>query len=286
MSVLSPRLWAEGIAVQSQSFAFTFGRRAVSLPRLTYVLIIHAGACLAFFPDFFSIPAIVTACALHFLSGCLGITVGLHRALSHKSIYLKKTIERLFVFFAIFELHKPISWVAKHRFHHRFPGTELDPHNAEEGFFWSHLGWLLPDNPKGFDARKFASDVAIDPFYSFLERHGFLVFLLTLISLVAIGGWPFLVWAGFVRLVVVAHSAWAINSFCHLCRNIGYRNYPAADGYNLRLLSYFTYGEGLHNNHHGKQRDPNFATRPGEFDSGWHVIKLLLLLRIAKRTEA
>lgn len=262
-----------------QSFPFTFGRRAISGPRLSYILIIHLGACLAFFPGLFSIGAICVALCLHFLSGCLGISIGLHRALSHKSIVLRKSVERLFVLFAILELHKPISWVAKHRFHHKFARSEWDPHNAEEGFFWSHIGWLLPNSPDGFHAEKYAGDIAADPFYRFLERHGFWIFLLSLVLLFEFGGWPFLVWAGFVRLVVVVHSAGAINSFCHLW---GYKNYHDDDGYNLRLLSYFTYGEGLHNNHHGKQREPNFAIRSGELDVGWWVIKILILSGLAK----
>jgi stearoyl-CoA desaturase (delta-9 desaturase) len=248
------------------------------------VVVIHLGACLAFFPDFFSVGAIFAAIGMHFLSGCLGISIGLHRILTHKSIAINKTLERLFVLFAIFEVHKPITWVARHRFHHKFAGTALDPHNANEGFFWSHMGWLLPDEPDGFEVSRFAPDVADDPFYRFLERYGFFVFLLSLILLYALGGFQFLIWAGFVRLVVVGHSVWAINSFCHLCHAFGYRNFPTADGYNLRLLSYFTYGEGLHNNHHGSQRNPNFAVRPDEIDLGWLVLKSLINLRLAKRT--
>jgi stearoyl-CoA desaturase (delta-9 desaturase) len=269
--------------MEHQTFPFTFSKRSISAPRLIYLLTIHLGACLAFFPEFFSATAVMAAIMMHFLSGCLGISIGLHRILSHKSIETSKALERLFVLFAIFEVHKPITWVARHRFHHKFAGTPLDPHNASEGFFWSHMGWLLPEEPDGFQVTRFAADIASDPFYRFLERYGFFVFLASLAALSALGGLPFLIWAGFVRLVIVGHSVWAINSFCHLCQRFGYRNYPTADGYNLRLLSYFTYGEGLHNNHHGSQRNPNFAVRPNEMDLGWLVLRSLIALRLAKR---
>jgi fatty-acid desaturase len=75
------------------------------------------------------------------------------------------------VFFAVLDVQKPITWVAIHRYHHRFSGTPLDPHNADEGFFWSHMGWLLRDAPEGFESLRIASDIAEDPFYRFLECH-------------------------------------------------------------------------------------------------------------------
>jgi sn-1 stearoyl-lipid 9-desaturase len=269
--------------VLPRSLPFTFRPRALSGPRVVYVMVIHAGAALALLPEFFAMEAALAALALHFLTGCLGVSIGLHRALSHRSIFLHPYAERLFVFFAVLDIQKPITWVAVHRFHHKFSGTALDPHNAQEGFFWSHMGWLLRDAPEGFDPIEVAPDVAGDPFYRFLEQNFFLIFVGSLLALFFIGGWPFLIWAGFVRLVIVAHSTWATNSICHL---LGYQNYPKADGFNVRIVSFFTYGEGLHNNHHGRQKDANFTARKGEVDLGWLVIQALVFLRLARTRQS
>lgn len=241
---------------------------------------IHVGAACAFLPGTFSVPALVAAVGLHFLTGCLGISIGLHRSLAHRSVEFPLWVERIFVFLAVLDVQKPITWVAIHRLHHRYSGTESDPHNVNEGLIWSHLGWLLRNAPAGFEPSRWARDVARDQFYRFLERNFFFIFVLSLILLYLVGGLPLLIWAGFVRLVVVAHLTWLINSFCHR-RGSGYQNYHDADGNNSHVLSLLTYGEGLHNNHHHDQRAPNFAHRKLEIDLAWQVIKACSRLGLA-----
>jgi fatty-acid desaturase len=259
-----------------------FGPRPICPLRLAYVIIIHVGAACAFLPGTFSVAALVTAFGLHFVTGCLGVSIGLHRSLTHGSVKLPLSLERAFIFLAVLDVQKPITWVAIHRLHHKYSGTDLDPHNANRGFVWSHLGWLLRSPPTGFDPASRASDIARDPFYRFLESNFLIIFIMSLILLYLVGGVPFLIWAGFVRLVVVAHSTWAIDSFGHLC---GYQNYEQPDGYNNRLLSFLTYGEGLHNNHHHSQRASNFAHKKGEIDLSRQVIEGLRLLHLAQSTE-
>lgn len=261
---------------------FAFGPRAVSSRRVAYVLAIHLGAACAVLPGTFSVWAVLAAVALHFATGCLGVSIGLHRSLAHKSVAFPLWLQRTFVFLAVLDAQKPITWVAVHRLHHRYPGTDLDAHNANRGFAWSHLGWLLRDRPFAFEPNRWARDVARDPFYMFLENNFFVIFLSSLVVLYMVGGLPWLIWAGFVRLVVVAHSTWAINSFCHSSKFGGYQNHPAADGFNSRFWARLTYGEGLHNNHHHNRRVANFAVRCDEMDLSWYVIRALSGLHLAR----
>ena len=105
----------------------------------------HLVACLA--PWTFSWPMVGLFFASYFVSGCLGITLSYHRQLSHRSFSTPKWLEYILAYCGVLAAQgDPIEWVSGHRYHHLHTDTPLDPHSPYEGFFWSHMGWLLDND--------------------------------------------------------------------------------------------------------------------------------------------
>ena len=125
-----------------------FWERKWSTTDLAYAAFIggmHLLACLA--PWTFSWPMIGLFFASYFVSGCLGITLSYHRQLSHRSFSTPKWLEYILAYCGVLAAQgDPIEWVSGHRYHHLHTDTPLDPHSPYEGFFWSHLGWLLDND--------------------------------------------------------------------------------------------------------------------------------------------
>jgi fatty-acid desaturase len=84
---------------------------------------------------------------MYFITGCLGITLSFHRQLTHRSFTTPKWLERVFAYCGVMSVQgDPLEWVSCHRYHHLHCETPLDPHSVYEGFWWSHMGWLLDDS--------------------------------------------------------------------------------------------------------------------------------------------
>jgi sn-1 stearoyl-lipid 9-desaturase len=248
--------------------------------------LIHLGACAALVPACFSWSALAVAAVLYYLTGALGICLAYHRLLTHRSLRLPRFLEYVLVTLGTLALQGgPITWVATHRAHHAFSDTDRDPHDARRGFMWSHVAWLVGRNPARLSPdqeRRFAGDIAADPYYRFLERTGVMWQLGLALMLVALGGWPWLVWGIFLRLVVTYHVTWLVNSAAHL---LGYRMYrtPGADGStNNAWIALLAWGEGWHNNHHAFPFSARHGLRWFELDVTWWTIKALGALRIAR----
>jgi fatty-acid desaturase len=261
-----------------------FVMRPLSGVRVAYVILIHLGALLALYPEYFSWGAVLAAFVMHFLTGAFGISIGLHRTLTHRAAIFPKWIERLFVTMAVFDIQKPITWVAVHRLHHGHQGTDKDPHSANNGFYWAHIRWFLSPSPENFDPKVYAPDVAADPYYAFLEKYHLLVFLLSLLALWVIGGVSWVIWAGFMRLVIVGHSTWAVNSLCHIRinkLNINTENEMQLD-INRSWLALITYGEGLHKNHHDQPANPIFFKTWKDVDVGGYILNIMHFIGLVK----
>jgi stearoyl-CoA desaturase (delta-9 desaturase) len=178
----------------------------------------------------------------------------------------------------------PISWVSTHRAHHAFSDTDRDPHNSNRGFWWSHVTWLFRTNPARLslaDQRRYAPDLAADPYYCFLEATAPLWQVALAGILFAIGGWPWLVWAGFVRLVGTYHATWLVNSAAHLSGFRTYRSVGADRSTNNWFVALLAWGEGWHNNHHTFPFSARHGLRWFEFDPTWLAIRTLAFLRLA-----
>jgi fatty-acid desaturase len=247
--------------------------------------LIHLGACAAALPAFFSWSGVVVALVLYYLTGGVGICLGYHRLLTHRSMRLPGPVEYAITMLGVLAMQGgPINWIATHRAHHAFSDTDRDPHNSERGFWWCHVAWLYGRNPARLsreDQRRYAADLAGDPFHRFLEASAPWWQLGLALGLLVLGGWSWVVWGVFVRLVVTYHATWLVNSAAHLN---GYRTYrsPGNDhSMNNPWVALVAWGEGWHNNHHAFPFSARHGMRWFEIDVTWYTIKGLAVLRLA-----
>ncbi|MBE9080477.1 fatty acid desaturase [Romeria aff. gracilis LEGE 07310] len=245
---------------------------------------VHALALLAI--PFFSWSALGVAVLLHWLTGSIGICLGYHRLLTHRSFRVSKGLEYAIAIIGALAIQGgPIFWVAGHRQHHAHTeDNEKDPYSARKGFWWSHMGWLFQLKPRVFDReiyQKTAPDLARDPFYQWLDRYFLLLQIPLGILLYALGGWSFVVYGLFVRAVALWHSTWLINSATHIW---GDRAFDSADNSrNLWWAALLTYGEGWHNNHHAYPKVAKAGWRWWQVDPTWWAIRALQTLGLAKK---
>lgn len=251
---------------------------------IAFMVGIHLAALLALFPSNFSWSAVGAAAFLHWFTGCLGITLGWHRLVAHRSFKVPKWLEYGFVFCGVLSAQGgPINWIGLHRIHHLYSDTEGDPHNSERGFLWSHLGWMLFDIPAEKEVARFTKDISGDRFYLFCQRYFIVVQIALGALLYAIGGIPWVVWGIFLRLVVVFHCTWLVNSATHL---FGYRLHDTSDrSCNCWWVALLTYGEGWHNHHHAHQSSARHGWKWWEIDLTWGIIRLLQLLGLATQVK-
>jgi sn-1 stearoyl-lipid 9-desaturase len=249
------------------------------------LIVIHAGALLVFVPAFFSWSALAVGCAIAYLTGVTGITLNFHRTLTHRSLRMIKPLEYLTALLGTLAFQgDPISWVGTHRIHHKHSDRQGDPHTTRRGLTWAHVTWLFRRNasqPSIAEQRRMCPDLYSQPFYRGLAyMHVPLQVALGLV-LLAIGGWPWLVWAGFARLVFTYHSTWLVNSASHAS---GYRTYRTTDrSTNSWWVALLSWGEGWHNNHHAFPFSARHGMAWWEIDVTWWHIKVLRLFRLADR---
>ena len=245
---------------------------------------VHAVALLA--PWFFSWSALGVMLVLHWLCASIGICLGYHRLLTHRSFRVPKPVEYFFATMGALAVQGgPTFWVAGHRQHHMYTeDVDKDPYSARRGFWWSHILWLFYDRPSVFDRKelvKYVPDLARDPYYQWLDRYFLLLQVPLGLLLYALGGWSFVIYGIAVRLVLVWHATWLINSATH---KWGYRRFDVSDNSrNLWWAALLTYGEGWHNNHHAYPNVAKAGLTWWEVDPTWWVIRGLQMMGIAKR---
>ncbi|EKF03069.1 MULTISPECIES: acyl-CoA desaturase [unclassified Tolypothrix] len=244
---------------------------------------IHALAFLA--PWFFSWSAVGVALFLHWLFGSIGVCLGYHRLLSHRSFKVPRFLEYAIAILGALSLQGgPIFWAAGHRLHHAHTeDEEKDPYSARKGFWWSHMMWIFYPRAEFFNYdyyQRFAPDLVRDSFYRWLNRNFLLLQLPVALLLYALGGWSFVVYGVFVRAVVLWHTTWLINSVTHMW---GYRTFEINDNSrNLWWAAILTYGEGWHNNHHAYPHVVKCGWRWWEIDITWWAIWCLKTVGLAK----
>jgi stearoyl-CoA desaturase (delta-9 desaturase) len=229
---------------------------------------------------------------LYLISG-LGVTVGFHRLFTHRSFATRRWMRGVLAAAGSIAIEGPvISWVDDHRKHHAFSDQPGDPHSphvdhgvgwrgALQGLFHAHMGWLFLHTQRG--ARKrYAPDLIADPVVSAVDRT--FVLWVTAGLLAAFGlGWLIggtltaaltgLLWGGAVRVLVLHHMTYSINSLCHY---FGSRRFDTGDeSRNLAWLSLFTFGEAWHNNHHAFPTSAAHGLRWWEVDMSSMVIRLM-----------
>jgi stearoyl-CoA desaturase (Delta-9 desaturase) len=198
----------------------------------------------------------------------LGVTVGFHRLLTHRSFKTSPGMRGLLGVLGTMSVEGPvISWVADHRKHHAYSDRLGDPHSphVDRGGGWrgalrglghAHVGWLFNHSQRAARER-FAPDLVADPVLSFVDSTFVLWSLVGLAIPFGIGyliggtvaaGLEGMLWGGIVRIFVLHHVTYSINSLCHF---FGRRRFATSDhSRNLLWLAPLSFGEAWHNNHH------------------------------------
>ena len=220
----------------------------------------------------------------------LGITIGFHRLLTHRSFDAVRPIQVAFAIMGSMALQGPvIRWVADHRRHHAFadqPGDPHSPHLDEAkgvkgvllGLWHAHIGWLF--DVEKTRIRRFAPDLLKDPIIRKIDRLFPVWALFSFILPPAIGfaivgtasgALSAFIWGGLVRMFFVHHVTWSINSICHF---YGKRPFESRDlSTNNWLLSLVSFGEAWHNNHHAFPTSAVHGLLRGQLDLSGLMIK-------------
>ena len=227
------------------------------------------------------------AVALYVLTGH-GVTVGFHRLLAHKALTVNRPLKVVLVALGSMAYQgAPIGWVANHRRHHVLADTLTDPHSPQhhgrgplgrvKGLWHAHVGWLFTYRG-GCD--RLAADLRTDPD---LVRMNALFPMWCVVSLalpLALGwivGGSFAAalgtffWAGLVRVALLHHVTWSVNSLCHM---FGRRPFSTRDtSHNLRVLAVISMGESWHNGHHAIPRSARHGLLRGQLDTSARLIR-------------
>jgi stearoyl-CoA desaturase (delta-9 desaturase) len=221
----------------------------------------------------------------------LGVTVGFHRHLTHRAFKAKPWVRGTLAILGSAAIEGPvIAWVADHRKHHAFADVEGDPHSphvdhghglkgALKGLLHAHVGWLFIHTHRG-NKQRYAPDLMSDPLIRWIDRTFVLWVAVGLVVPFLLGGliggtWHAaltgLLWGGAVRMLVVHHVTYSINSLCHF---FGRQAFDTGDeSRNLAWLAPFTFGEAWHNNHHAFPTSFEHGMRRWQFDPSRYVIR-------------
>jgi sn-1 stearoyl-lipid 9-desaturase len=271
-----------------QGIAVRPARLPVRWPTTLFMLVIHALALFALLPRFWSLEAIAALLLLYWLTACVGVTLGYHRLLAHGAFSVPGWLEAVIATCAALSCqHGPITWVGLHRHHHLHSDTPADHHNSHLGFWWSHVGWMLHEVPAQCYVRQLTPELQRVGYYRWLNRNVLLLQLPLALLLYGIGsvsgagGWALVLWGIPLRLVLVYHATWLVNSATH---RWGYVSHASADGSrNNWWVALITFGEGWHNNHHAYPSSARMGFRWWELDLTWWHIRLLHRLGLARR---
>ena len=218
----------------------------------------------------------IAACIFMWLLTGISITAGYHRLFTHRAYSAPAPVRAVFAILgaATFE-NSVISWAAAHRFHHRNVDTDDDPYNAQEGFFYSHMGWIMVEGSKHDDTSN-VPDLWKDPILRWQHRYpiviGAAVNIASTVILGLITGHMLgmFVFAFLLRMVLTHHFTFLINSAAHIWGRQPYSTaHSARDNW---FLSFLSFGEGYHNYHHSFQADYRNGPRLYNWDpSKWLI---------------
>jgi stearoyl-CoA desaturase (delta-9 desaturase) len=239
------------------------------------IVVLHVALIAA--PFTFTRGALLVAIALWCLTGCFGVTIGLHRMLTHRGFRTSKFVQyTLTLLGCLANEGPPLVWVGTHRIHHKFADLPGDPHSPIENFSWGHVVWAFFFEHA--DARAAAKDLMRDPGMVFIDRFYWAPQLILAVPLYLLGGWPWVVWGIVVRTLFTLHCTWFVNSVAH---RWGYRNFDTPDhSKNSWWVALLTFGEGWHNNHHACQRSAAHGMYWWEVDLTYSTIRVFEYLGI------
>jgi stearoyl-CoA desaturase (delta-9 desaturase) len=240
--------------------------------------------------------------AVMYVLTAFGVTVGYHRLFTHRSFHAKRPVQYVFAILGSMAAQGPLAhWVADHRKHHAHADEEGDPHSPHVhehgsgakgvllGLVHAHFGWLMTDWGQARH-EKYARDIIEDRGLYAIHKL-FVPIFLTGLLIPAAAGYALtgtlagaatgLLWGGFVRVFLVHHVTWSINSVCHF---FGRRRFDTDDySTNVAWLALPSFGEAWHHNHHAFPRSAEHGLTRSErlMDPSAWVIRGLEKLHLA-----
>jgi stearoyl-CoA desaturase (delta-9 desaturase) len=229
----------------------------------------------------------------------LGITIGYHRMLTHRSFETVPLIHGFWTLMGALAIEgSPLVWVAVHRKHHQHSDLADDPHsphNHDEGFvnWWrgfyhAHMGWLFSKAWSERTLQQYVPDLMPQRFTVLLDKYYLWVIVATLAIPTVVAGlvtmsWTGamlgLIWGGLARMFLTHHVTWSINSICHL---FGSRDFQSGDdSRNNLIFGILGHGEGWHNNHHAFPTSARHGLKWWQFDLSWIIIRCMELCGLA-----
>jgi stearoyl-CoA desaturase (delta-9 desaturase) len=241
----------------------------------------------------------VIGAAMYVITGH-GVTIGFHRLFTHRAFRAKRWLQVALAIAGSMAIQGPVvRWVADHRKHHRFSDHEGDPHSPwrygrnvtalARGFWHSHLGWLFDVQTS---QQNFAPDLCKDPVISGISRTFPLWVVLSMLIPPVLGGlwgwswqsafWAFF-WASLVRVALLHHVTFSINSVCHIT---GRRQFRTQDeSRNVWWLAVPSMGEAWHNFHHAVPGSARHGVGRFQLDSSAAIIRVMEHLRWVQKVR-
>ena len=232
---------------------------------------------------------IILAAILYTVTGH-GVTVGFHRLFTHRGFTPRRPLKIALAVAGSMAIEgSVVSWVANHRRHHVHSDRSNDPHSPHtsrhgvpgpvRGFLHAHVGWMFDNDTTA--PERYAADVLRDRDLTTVSAF----FPLWAVASLAlpfgagwlwsgslIGGLTAFVWAGIIRMALLHHVTWSVNSICHM---FGARPFATDDqSRNVRLLALISFGESWHNLHHAYPASARHGVRRGQIDSSAGIIRL------------
>lgn len=282
------------------------GRRATLQRRLVLAVTVipfvgFVAAVLTAWGAGLSMTAAGIALGFYLFTG-LGVTVGYHRYFTHRGFETNRFLRGLLAIAGSMAVQGPvITWVADHRRHHAFSDKEGDPHSPHldegpgirgvvKGLWHAHMGWLFSDEQSS--ARRWAPDLLKDPMIRTIDRL-FPLWVVLTFALPPALGWAMTgtlsgalnaaLWGSLVRVFMLHHVTWSINSICHF---YGKRPFAGDDfSTNNWPLALISFGESWHNNHHAFPSAAVHGLKPTQVDVSGLVITALEKARVVRNVK-
>ena len=230
--------------------------------------------------------------ALLFVSFMLvsfSVTAGYHRCFSHKAYRAHPALQAFYLFFGALALqNSAMKWSADHRDHHRYVDRDWDPYSIRRGGLWAHIFWLFYKEP---NERSYENvpDLAGNPLVRLQARWSHVIGIVGGLGIPTLIGWAFgsplggLLWGGFLRIALIHHTTFLVNSVAHL-----YGTRPFTEENSARdngLLAFVTNGEGYHNFHHKFPSDFRNGIRWWQWDPTKWLIAVLGMTGLARELK-
>jgi stearoyl-CoA desaturase (Delta-9 desaturase) len=233
--------------------------------------------------------------AVGYLLTAIGITVGYHRLFTHKSFETYAPVKFVLAVLGSMAMEGPVlQWVAQHRRHHQHSDDHDDPHsphthgngfkNMLKGIFHAHVGWVMKPDAPGL--QRYVADLMQSRMLRWVNSTFFVWAGLGMLIPAVIGGlfgsptgetWSWMgaligfLWGGAVRIFLVHHVTWSINSVCHIWGSQDFKSHD--ESRNNPVFGILALGEGWHNNHHAFPASARHGLKWWQLDISYLIIK-------------